>query len=95
MWASRLLEQELRAYEARIAEKYVVESLTPTSDDDTAVVAIVMLDLQTSVDSIREKIGAFSKYEGSGLGEFLVKPAEDDATPTLGTFCGPFPSTES
>lgn len=63
VWASRLLEQELRAYEARIAEKYVVESLTPTSDNDTAVVAIVVLYLQTSVDAIREKIGAFSKYQ--------------------------------
>lgn len=63
VWASRLWEQDFRAYEARIAEKYAVESLTPTSDDDTAVVAIVMLYLQTSVEAIREMIGAFSKYQ--------------------------------
>jgi hypothetical protein len=63
VWASRLLEQELRAYEARIAEKYVVESLTPTSDDDVAVAAIVTLYLQNSVDAIREKIADFSQYQ--------------------------------
>jgi hypothetical protein len=62
-WASRLLEQELRAYEARIAEKYTVESLTPTHDDDASVSAAVMHYLQTSVDTIREKIAAFSKYQ--------------------------------
>jgi hypothetical protein len=61
-WAARLMEQELRLYEARIAEKYVEESLTPTTGDDASVLDIVTQYLDSVQQALTTQISSFTRH---------------------------------
>jgi hypothetical protein len=61
-WAARLLEQELRLYEMRIAEKYLAESLTPCAGDDASVLGIVTDYLDSMEQMIQSQIAAFAQH---------------------------------
>jgi hypothetical protein len=62
-WAARLIEQEIRLYEMRIAEKYVQDSLTPTAEDDATVLSEMALYIQSTEQDIKGKIASFSQHQ--------------------------------
>jgi hypothetical protein len=62
-WAARLMEQELRLYEMRIAEKYLQESLTPAPRDDASVLGIVTEYLDSVEQALKMQIGSFTKHD--------------------------------
>ena len=62
-WAARLMEQELRLYEMRIAEKYLEEALTPTAGDDASVLGIVTQYLESVEQALKTQISSFTKHE--------------------------------
>jgi hypothetical protein len=62
-WAARLLEQEVRLYEMRIAEKYIQELVAPTTENDAAVVDVVTQYINGTEQTIKEEIAAFTQHQ--------------------------------
>jgi hypothetical protein len=62
VWAARLLEQEVRLYEMRIAEKFRDESLTPTTTEDTSVLGVVTDYIDSVEQAVQSEIASFTKH---------------------------------